>query len=412
MNGPETLVYLAMGNSADGIDPSLLPAPYDEGARCMISANGKGRIAALKEWHGNLPEPQHSKVREEFNAEVKTYKDLRSQGQSAQPKRYTVHWASEALEPQPPVEWIVENLFAAASVSVVFGAPGCKKTWCMLDAAVCVAQGNDWLEFGTQQVTSLIVDEESGPRRLKRRLNAIMRAHDISAPPALAYTTLDTFNLREADDLRHLEALVNETHARFIVIDALADVMAGGDENAVRDMQPLLNALHKIANATQAAIVVIHHAGKNGEYRGSSSIHGSIDTMMRIASPPKSAKIDFKVEKQRDVPEFSFRAAITFEADKVIIRRLDDAGDAKQLPAAQAYVVNYLAEHGPSEFADIERHPEGCTPGAARQAVYDLKKSGDVERTDPGGPGVKATVDLTEQGRRLVRPKEAKAVPV
>ena len=58
-----------------------------------------------------------------------------------------LHWAGEALDPQPPIPWIVEGVFSEGSLSVIFGEPGSKKTYAMLDCMVCVALGKPWLNF-------------------------------------------------------------------------------------------------------------------------------------------------------------------------------------------------------------------------------------------------------------------------
>ncbi len=78
-------------------------------------------------------------------------------GQTAKtPKaRYEILTASQALQPQPPVEWVIDGLVSAGSVNVFFGEGGSKKTWALLDMAVCVASGKDWLDFKTRAATCL-----------------------------------------------------------------------------------------------------------------------------------------------------------------------------------------------------------------------------------------------------------------
>ncbi len=78
-----------------------------------------------------------------------------------------------------PVKWVIDGIFSAGSVSVLVGEPGSKKTWLMLDAAVAVANGDEWLGHATKQMTTLVIDEESGVARLNRRLSTLMRGHDV-----------------------------------------------------------------------------------------------------------------------------------------------------------------------------------------------------------------------------------------
>ena len=44
-----------------------------------------------------------------------------------------LHTARDALEPLPPVVWLVEQIIQPASLSVFFGDPGCKKTFSLID---------------------------------------------------------------------------------------------------------------------------------------------------------------------------------------------------------------------------------------------------------------------------------------
>ena len=60
-----------------------------------------------------------------------------------------------------------------------------------------------------------------------------------------------------------------------MIIDALIDVIGDADENNASQVQAAFHALRSIAENTKVAIVMIHHAGKNGVYRGSSAIEGS-----------------------------------------------------------------------------------------------------------------------------------------
>jgi RecA-family ATPase len=66
--------------------------------------------------------------------------------------------ASDALQPLPPVDWIVEGLISAGSVNIFYGEGGSKKTWALLDMGVCVATGAQWLDFKTIKNHVLIID--------------------------------------------------------------------------------------------------------------------------------------------------------------------------------------------------------------------------------------------------------------
>ena len=320
----------------------------------------------------------------------------------AEPKapRYTLHTAAEALEPQPPIDWIIDGLFSAGSVALLVGDPGTAKTYSMLDAAVCVALGEPWLTYTTSPGPVLVLDEESGPRRIARRLGDCLRGHDGGPDTPVYYTTLERWNLRTGEDAQHLLGAIHETGARFVVVDALVDVMPGADENAVADVHPVFMALRSIAETTGAAIVVIHHTNKAGGYRGSSAMHGAVDLLLAVKK--SGADVAFDVQKARDSELFAFAALGYWQDGRFWLVPVERQAERPVFAKAESYVLRYLGEHGTSNTTAITTHADTCSDSAARRAIYSLVSKGLAQRVDPGGQGSIARWELTDQGQEAV----------
>ena len=272
--------------------------------------------------------------------------------------------ACEVFRPIPPTEWLVEGLVSKGSVSLIVGEGGSKKTYSMIDLSVCLAMGNPWLNFPTTQAGVLWVDEESGVVRMKRRLKQAMNAHQAPPETPVDCVCMANFNLRNPEDINQLFAEVWSREVGLVVIDALADVMPGGDENAVRDVVPVFQGLRKIAEFTGAAVVVIHHANKSGGYRGSSHIRGAVELMLMAQSKEISTFIDFQSIKTRDTPSLHFAAQIHFELDDPRAERVwltsADSADAQRanrsgdsVGSAGQYVLGFLSENGESGISEI-----------------------------------------------------------
>lgn len=320
-----------------------------------------------------------------------------------------LHFAYEALEPQPPIEWVVDSLFSEGSLSLVVGEPGCKKTWSMLDLSVCIAVGEIWLDFATKQAPVLIIDEESGDRRLKRRLGNALRGHNAQVDTPLYYTALGGFDLGKPVDAKQIQDLIFITGAKFVLIDALVDVMMGRDENAAQFVQPIFHALRTVADNTQAAIVVIHHSAKNGGYRGSSAIKGAVDQMLMVESKPDEDQITFFSDKARDTKHAGFSATANFETDKFYLMPTAAKPGGRKLSVSQEFVLKFLdicksAGSGGQSVDDIVASADVCSPSAARKAVYSLAAPmmEYIRRTNTGGGGVKAFYALTQKGQEYV----------
>lgn len=313
-----------------------------------------------------------------------------------------VHWAEEVFLSQPPIQYIVEGVFPEGSLSVIFGEPGSKKTYSMLDAGICVALGKDWLDFSTRQVPVLFVDEESGNQRMNKRLRAVMQAHNASKDLRFAYSVLEGFDLRTIKDRKKLHELVIRTEAKFVILDALADFLPG-DENSVKDVLPGLRALRCIADQTKAAIVLIHHAGKSGQYRGSSSIKGAVDLMLNVKSSPESPNIDFNCEKARDFEPFSFAAVIHFDDENVYLTSSMSRYEKRTQYIAEKCIIEHLNENGDSYISDICKAVESadiCKAETARKVIYILADQNKIERKNLGGSGSKAIYGLRSKDEK------------
>jgi len=319
------------------------------------------------------------------------------------PARFELCHISKVLQPRAPIVWRVQNLIAEGYLSIWFGEPGSKKTWSLLDLAVCLAQGSKWLDFETTQCPVLWVDEEMGENRMLDRLQSAAAGHfaDVNTLP-LYYASYARFDFRNKGDTAALHNLILQTGAGLVVVDALMEVVPGADENSVKDMKPALIDLDEIAKRTGAATVLIHHSNRGGDYRGTSALKGSVDVLLKVESKKDSPNIDFEVEKARDTESIKFSARANFGPGQFWLSGSDRIESAPRLSKSQEYVIRYLAENGQSGMDDIKGHADRCTDNAARQAVFSLVSAGLVQRADSGGSGQKAFFALTKSQTCLI----------
>ena len=308
--------------------------------------------------------------------------------------RIVIRDAAYYLSDRPAIEYVVEKLIAEGSVNVCFGQWGAKKTWAAIDLAVCVASGKQWLGMATEPCNVLIVDEESGDTRLANRIKDTMRGElgqMANASVPIKSVSLAQFNLlKRPDDADLLARLVLELDAKLVIIDALADVMLGGDENAVKDTQPVFANLRFIAELTGAAFIVIHHANKLGGYRGSSAIAGAIDTLLSVESKQDNSLITFKTEKMRDGEPLNFACEANW-TDEGFYLTQSEITERAFLSKSQQYVLDFFTEKGDAKFADLLNFTGDLyAENTLRKAVQYLINEKLLERKDDGGQRVEA----------------------
>lgn len=299
--------------------------------------------------------------------------------------RYVVRTAADALQPQPPLSWLVDGIITRGSLSIFFGEPGAKKTYSLLSLAVSASIGKSWLGMNTKLCKVLVIDEESGEKRLSLRIGQVLRGELADGKAKLSYVSLAQFHLNERRDVDALQNLILDERADLVIIDALADIMSG-DENSKEDVQPVMNSLRKIAETTNAGIVIIHHANKMGGYRGSSAIKAAVDFMVLISSEESGDYVNFKSEKNRDgeAKSWAARAVWVGNGDQFYLESAQALPKIKALTSSQEYVLDYLGENGASDLPAIMSAADVCEPDTAKKAVYALVKLGRVYRTNPG----------------------------
>lgn len=320
--------------------------------------------------------------------------------------RYRILSASDALLPPPPVEWVIENFIEAGTLSAYYGDPGCGKTWALLDQAVCVALGKKWLDFDTKQNTVLLIDEESGERRLMRRLGEVLRGHNADGKTPIFSVSYGRFDLGSRYDPRLLEELIQVTGAKLVIIDALSDVAPNRDENATKDMKPILLALKSMAEDTNAAIVVIHHSNKQGGYRGATTIKADVDIMIKVEKEKHKEIISFTSEKIRDGAAVTFSARanwMTLDPKEFWLDSFNSPGSSKRsFNKAQRYIMLYLFQNGESASKDMIDKRDPLVDPAAKSIsneLTNLKAAQLVERTDDGSTSA-GTYKLTDLGKQ------------
>ena len=178
---------------------------------------------------------------------------------------------------EPAQTWLVEALWNEQGVGIVGGEPKCGKTFLALHIAVAVAAGVPCLRrFPTRTGGPvLLFAAEDAPHILRQRLDGIAAASGTTLTD-LDLHVIDTPALRldENTHLRRLAETVQRVRPRLLILDPLVR-LHGVDENAVREIAPILDRLRQLQRRCQTAVLLVHHARKNGGVRPGQALRGS-----------------------------------------------------------------------------------------------------------------------------------------
>ena len=288
------------------------------------------------------------------------------------PSNFQLTWMADA-KPQVSRNYLIKGLLTAGGASVVYGDSNTGKTFVALEMAYRVAAGIELNGRKVKQGTVIYIAAEGG-RMVENRLSVLRKEFGKDAPLAILPQTINLLDSKtDRLGLLKLIADVSESHGEvvLVVIDTLSRAIAGGEENSSKDMTAFINTVDQIREQSGAAVLVVHHTGKDSGKgsRGHSSLRAAVDTEIEIKDKT------LRATKQRDMP---LGAAYGFDLISVDLG-LDEDGDP---------VTSCVVKWGAAP-AKAKKKLSGNQPAAMEELRGAIIEVG-VERTPRNGmPTVK-----------------------
>jgi 5S rRNA maturation endonuclease (ribonuclease M5) len=215
---------------------------------------------------------------------------------------------ADTITPVLSSDDFVEGVLIAGAMSVVYGPSNVGKTFWAADLAMHVAAGWEWRGCEVAQMPVLYVAAE-GAFGIRNRVAAFRKHYEMSE--TLPFHVIPVaVNLLSDDEA--VERLINTAKVKgagMIVLDTLARVIAGGNENAPDDMGQLIGNCDRIREEARCHVMLVHHTGKDEARgaRGHSSLRAATDTEVEVSGGNGVSLA--KVTKQRELEiagEFGF----------------------------------------------------------------------------------------------------------
>lgn len=198
-------------------------------------------------------------------------------------RRYRLVQAARMTLARPT--WLIPRILEADSLAMVFGDPGCGKSFLAIDWASRIASGASWRDREVKQGAVIYVAGE-GKHGLSRRLTAwaTHHGHDLARMPLYVgggFSMTDLFALGE-----FVEAIEAESvQPALIVLDTLARCFGGDDENSTQDMGRFVMGCDNLRDRFGCTVLVVHHSGHadKSRARGAMAMKGAVDAEYRVA---------------------------------------------------------------------------------------------------------------------------------
>jgi RecA-family ATPase len=175
----------------------------------------------------------------------------------------------EGKQIEEPAELIKGVLHKGSKMVIGSNSKG-RKTMLLIDLALSIASGTDWLGYETVQGRVLYINLELQEFFFRKRRKRIADAKELTNSERFG-PNFDSLTLRgyAGDATMLIPSFINKIGTRqydAIIIDPTYKLMgANRDENATKDIASLLNEFEKLAVQTGAAVVFVSHFSKGNQ---------------------------------------------------------------------------------------------------------------------------------------------------
>lgn len=306
------------------------------------------------------------------------------------PKELRVVRASDLEAPDPKeARWLIESLWGAGAVGVLGGPPKACKSWLALEMAVAVASGK--LCLGRYAVMSpgpvLVYAAEDAPIQVRERLASLAQARGTDFGPLEVRLILDPeLRLDRPEDLARLRLTLDRHRPRMLVLDPYVRLQSS-DENNATDVARVLGALRVLSREFACAILVVHHARKNGGAEDGQSLRGSGDFWAwgdsNLYVRRRRDGVVLSVEhRAAPAPPSVMLALVVQEEIPVHLEVREVPRSPEEIPLPDR-IVGLLAEQAPRRKEDL-RQLLRIRNHLLAEALRDLEASGQIVRTPEG----------------------------
>jgi hypothetical protein len=227
---------------------------------------------------------------------------------------------------RPPM--MIDGALPPRGLFQIFGQTGAYKTFVIVDLLCSIANGIDWMGHKVNEpgLVALVLGE--GGWDAGDRLAAWLAAHPGCTDDLVVYSLEEGLDLMDRQQIEHMtsdllayrDAEHPDEEWRCVIFDTQADHMPNGDEDKSGDFTIIKKSIQQLAQATGAAVGLVHHTGwDDSRERGSSRQRQALDVVMQVKDQrivnvknkyaPKFESVTFTVEAVEEVGSVYVRQA-------------------------------------------------------------------------------------------------------
>src|SRR5271157_2663785 len=292
----------------------------------------------------------------------------------------------------PPPGWIEPGLLPPQGILFVGGEPKVGKSLLVANLALSLAAGSGRTGFSIPAPRRVLICQFELPvSQFVARLAVMRKAMGSAADGNLLIDTRATGHLLCAPQgMNHFLAASKAAAAEVIILDPLYSTH-DQDENDTRSMAALCQSLLRLRDASQAALIVVHHVRKSiarfeigTAFRGSSALHAVGDSYLLLTRPsPQLPTVELRFQfryaaaqpprlLELDPQTLWFSPAGQSSATPAAVRRKVEKADVTQALTGIGEQVRY------NQLRDQIMDLTECSKRTAQLAIAEACRQGSI----------------------------------
>lgn len=299
----------------------------------------------------------------------------------------------------PEIKTIMQPWLTYGSTHMIYAPRGAGKTFFSISIGLAVAYGTDFGDWALKEPENVLyVDGEMLPQAMRQRIEGL--SGNLGGKKKKWYILSSGINLQHKGSAINIgkpywqEYVYNEVMSKgikLLFLDNISALTPGIEENESSSWDSIAAWQNKIKQ-TGCAVVIVHHAGKGGQQRGTSAREDALDTVIALRPASKTAEsgvdVDVIFEKSRHmagVQTSAMNFKITSEpGSKHLKWEMGQAGNSKRNEAIKL-LAQGLSYKAVAETIGVSK----AMVGKYKQHAIDkgwIQETGDgIEQTKLGG---------------------------
>ncbi|MEU0791426.1 AAA family ATPase [Amycolatopsis sp. NPDC005961] len=200
--------------------------------------------------------------------------------------------------------YLVADLLPESATTFLVGESGAGKSFVATAIGLAVATGRMALNRQANRKGRVLYIAGEGQKGLRLRIQSWLSAMNETLEPGALRLVQASPQLVDTAAVEQLRRFVEMHEIDLVIVDTLARSNVGADENSAQDQGVAVAALDRIRSGYEpCTLLAVHHAGKGGQYRGSTALKAAADTMISVTREAPGEPIVVTVVKQKDGEE-------------------------------------------------------------------------------------------------------------